>query len=456
MAAAQRINAVRRLVLDPAPVMQTWVAYGLWLVIAALAAGWMTGHGDANPMMIFSASVSTLTFVVKIKTWETLPVSRWELGRAQWWYLLGRPFLLATASTGLAAGIDAAFGWLHMAPADIAAFLAAELALLTLIGVAQPVGAALAPVFGAAGNLVAIMVPFVIAMALAFHWTLKDGFFAARGEMLTGGAIALGVAAAAYGLTPWIPLARNQLLARPGPRPVMAGKSASERPTATASRPRAGGWALFLPLFTKGLQIVALCALAAGALALPQVRAIAARAMPSSDLLLFLPLIGAISAMTLTTTAPQRVLAGLPLSALNRTVPLVAVPPAVQLSLAAVILVAANVMTKGQLDNHWLVQLGMSELGGLALAAASLPMTLRFGQKGPMMMVLVWIPLGAISGVVTSLSMAHKAYGLVLPSTVVTLVVLLLASWLWTWWEIAYGRAIYRQWTWQPVSWRGQ
>ncbi len=458
MAAVRTINPVRRLVLDPAPLLQTWVGYGLWLLIAAMAAVWMTGRGMANPMMVFSASVVTVSYIAKVKTWETLPVSRWALGRTQWWYLLGRPYLLATLSAGLAAGADAVFGWLHAGPIDILAFLAGELALLTLIGVAPPLGAGLAGLFSSAGNFAAFGVLYLAALALAFHWSLEtDAFAAVRGEMLIGGAIAVVTAVVAYALTPWTPLARNAMLNRPARQTLPASKAASARPAAVAGlrrRPN-GGWAVFSPLFNKGLRILLLCALAACVLGLPPVRYAIARIVPPDVLLLFLPVMMAVGALTLTTIAPQRVLAGLPLSALTRTVALVAVSPALQLPLAGVIIVTANAMTAGHPGAYWLPQMGMSVLGGLSLSALSLPMTLRFGQKGPVMMILAWAPLGFISGVVASLAVARKDPGLVLPSMAVVLAVIMAGAWVWTWLEIAYGRAIYRQWTWQPVNWRG-
>ncbi len=448
---------VRRLVLDPAPVLQSWVGYGMWLFIAAFAALWMSGHAASNPMMIFSVSVVTVNFVVKVKTWEILPVSRWELGRAQWWYLLGRPCLLALLTAALAAGIDAAFGWLRVGTMDIVAFLGSELALLVLIGGAVPLGAGLSTVLGVAGNLAAYAVFYPAALALAFHWSEKAGFAALRPEMLTGGMVAVAVTAVAYLLTPWIPLARNQVFNRPPAQTLPAPRAASDRPAATrGSRSPHGAWAVFAPLFNRGLRGIVMCAAAACALAVPRLRDIVAQAVPPDVLLFFLPLLGGIIAMTLTTIAPQRVLASLPLSAFGRTVALLAVSPALQLPLAGITFVMANAMTAGHPGPWWLPQLGLSVLGGLALAALALPMTLRFGQKGPTMMILAWIPLGVVSGVVTALTMKGKDHGLLMLSVVVTLVVLMLLSWWWTWWEIAYGRAIYRQWTWQPVSWRGQ
>jgi hypothetical protein len=114
------------------------------------------------------------------------------------------------------------------------------------------------------------------------------------------------------------------------------------------------------------------------------------------------------------------------------------------------------------ISTEWLRSLALVGLGVLTLSAVALPLTLRFGTKAPILMVLPFGLLGGVCGGIAVILAKHPAllFGVslrVMFWIVVGLqVVLLLGGWVWTWLEIAYGRAIYRQWSWMPVSWRGQ
>ena len=454
---------VRRLTLDPAPQLQTWVSLFLWLVVGLYAALWMTGHGISALMMVFSASASTLTFAVKVPVWRTLPLSRAALGRAQWWYLWGRPYIMAILTTAVAAAVVAILGDLHVGWADLAAFVGAEMSLLCLVAVVHPLVSVLNRAFGGYGSLAGFGLPFGAALGLAFMWGVGADFTAARPGMWLGGGVALAVALVGYGLSPWMPLAQNRPL---NFRDQLQEMGRPDGAAAPVRRTPAGGLAVFSELFQRAARIVPLMTLLAGGGGFLGGRSVSgglgSGALPLGDMLLFAPLMGAMGTMTVVSVVSQRVLAGLPLTAWSRTVALQATTLAVQLPLALVIVGAVVFFQPLTVSTQWLFGLLLAVLGSCVLPALALPATLRFGAKGPVLIMLGgMVAAGAVVGLFVSLgrdaarlaALGEYGMGLILMAV---FLVLLCAGWLWTWLEIAYGRAAYRQWTWIPMSWRGQ
>jgi len=446
---------IRRLVLDPAPVLQNLIGLVLWLVVGFMAAVWMSGHSIANLSMVFAASGVILSFIVKMRIWETLPVSRAELGRAQWWCLWGRPYILITLVTAAAALIDAVFGWLRVGGLDVAAFLGGELALLGLMAVMPPLMALLGRPFGTTGGLLGFGIPLGVAMVLGFHWTVNAKLAPVRSEMLWGGAVALGAALLAYPLSPWIPLAQ----------PKFPGHRARSKPEADSVRPAragmAGGGALFILFFQRQARMLPVLAIAVAGLAWLARSEVLPDIVPFDQLLLIVPMFGAIGVIILAAVISQRLLAGLPLSAMARTAALQGISPAFQAILFALTLAAEVFARSGTPSKEWLVDLILAGLGGMAFSALAGPATLRFGRTAPALLVaFLVVPMAMVTGVFVAMAI-HPAVLYWLPTRTMALVLagalvaLLVTGWIWTYAELAYGRAAYRQWTGVPVSWRG-
>jgi hypothetical protein len=459
MSVSRPFNAVRLLTLDLAPRMQTWLNLVTWLAVGATTVAWMKVGGSPNIMIVFSASVATLTFAVKMPLWETLPVSRTERARAQWWYLWGRPYGVALVVTAVAAAVAIPMGWLHVGPMDVGAYLGGELTLLGLVGLTVPMAAGLRRL-GVGGALVGFGLPFALAMGLGFSWNLNAAFSAARLEMIACGAMAVGIAVLAYLLSPWMPLAQPQLLRQPRQK-IVAEISRSSVPAPSTVPPKT--WALFLGLFRRAamvLPFMGIVILAIIGLSLSGLRFIP---VPLEDFLLFVPLVGAVTAITTVTTVSHRVLAGLPLTTWTRTLVLQAISPVLQVPLVALVVVTLTVARPQALSAGWLGEIGLAALGAMALTAVGLPMTLRFGRLAPSLMAgFVSGFAGAAIGGAVAATDHHLPgiYGVPMLYAVFGaggfLCLVMAAGWLWTWLELSRGRAAYRQWTWQPVRWRGR
>jgi hypothetical protein len=453
---------VRRLALDPNPLLQSRIGVLLWLVVGFIAALWMTGKGAPNFMIVLSASAITLNFAVKMPVWKTLPVSRSDLARAQWGYLWGRPYAMVIIVTAGAAAVDALFGWLRVPSTDGLAFLGGELILLCLVAVSQPLTALLAPWLGAPGAVLGFGVPFAVVLALGFRWTLDHGPAADRPEMLAGGLIAIAIALAAYGLSPWMPLAEPRF---PGARKTETDKKgAVARPAAErlAARPprRAGGYAVVGALLGRAAWIVPLLTVTAVAGGVWDLSGPWGAGLPLEHVSMLLPMLGGIWAVGLVSSTSQRVLAGLPLGALARTAALQSVGFALQVP-AAMLVIGLVALTRPHAPStDWFLELGLSMLGATAFAAAGLPAALRFGRMAPVLLAVTMTVAGVAAGILAGLNSRTGSLAGITADQWRSMaagagLALLLAGWIWTWLEIAYGRAAYRQWTWGVVRWRG-
>jgi len=447
---------VRRLVLDPFPLWQTGLSLFTWLILGAVTALWAWHGKVASLTMVFAPAGLAMSFTLKVRIYETLPVSRTELGQAQWWYLWGRSFVFALVVTAAAVAIDLGFGVLRASWADIGAYLCGEITLLFLAGLIGPVTGLMRPLFGAgAGMTVFLLV--LAPLGLAFRWSLYGSFAGFRGEMISGGVVSIGLAFVALLLSRWVPLAQ--------PYKWNAGKAtkADGAPTSrrvdTAKPASAGRLTAFI--LGRALRILPFFALLVGVLTVVARQGVLKDVLPPDMWLLYLPFFGGIGAMVLTATVSQRVLAGLPLTALQRTVALHGVAPALQVPLLAMTATAGAVLRPDGLSMQWLISIGLISLAAIFMTAMALPMFLRFGQKAPFLFIgVAAVPTGAVTGLgaATALHAGH-VFGIDLNLGMVILggilVVLVPAGWVWTWLELAYGRAAYRQRLTAFTRWRG-
>ena len=454
---------VRRLVFDPFPLWQTGLSLFGWLVLGAVTALWAYKVKVASLTMIFAPAALAMSFLQKIRIWQTLPVSRSELGQAQWWYLWGRSFVLACLTTGAAVAIDAGLGALHADWADIGAYLGGQITLLFLAGLMIPASSLARSLSGSGAAGLATIVVVFVTMGLAFHWSLDGSVFAFRSQMAWGGGVSVVLALAAFLMSPWMPLAQ--------PRTWTAGKASkadnAPSPAQKADAKPASAFRVTTFILGRLLRIVPLFALVLGLLAVATMQGALKDIVPVDVWLQFMPFFGGIGAMAITATVSQRVLAGLPLTAVQRTVALHGVAPLLQVPLLALTVAAGVVLQpagrpSSGLAEGWLMSLGLMSLGAIFLSAIALPMFLRFGQKAPFLFIgVAAAPLGALTGMnmLRAIGAGHAlgfAMGLGTLILAIFFAVLVPICWVWTWLELAYGRAAYRQRITVFTTWRGQ
>ena len=449
---------VRRLVLDPFPLWQTGLSLFLWLVVGAMTALWAWHGKVASLTTIFAPAGLAISFTLKVRTYETLPVSRSELGQAQWWYLWGRSFVFAVVVTAVAVAIDLGLGALRAGWADIGAYLCGEITLLFLAGLMVSVSGLVRPLLGARGATLAVAGVALAALGLAFHWSLDGPVSAFRAQMVWGGGVSGGLAIAAYLMSRWLPLAQPHKWS--AGRPTKADAAPSVR---TRGKPVSTG-ATRLTTFILGrlLRILPFLALIVVILTLISRLGVLKNILPPDMWLPYLPFFGGVSTMALTATVSQRMLACLPLTALQRTVALQGVAPLVQVPLLVLTVAVAAVLRPDGVSVEWLMGLGLISLGAIFMSATVLPMYLRFGQKAPFLFVgAAAAPAGAVTGLSAAMTLhAHHLFGIDLDVVMLTLgavlAVMVVVGWVWTWLELAYGRAAYRQRLSTFARWRGQ
>ncbi len=448
---------VRRLVLDPFPLWQLGLGLLLWLVIGAMTALWAWKMQTVSLTMAFSTVGLAMGFMMKVRAWETLPVSRSELGQAQWWYLWGRPFVLVAVVTAIAVAVDGALGILQADWADIGAYLCAEITLLFLSGLMAPIGG-LARRLGQGGTGMVTIAVALATLGLAFHWSLDGSVAVFRSQMVLGGLVSIGLALVALLLSRWIPLARPQ---KWGAGKASKADNVPSQARRKAARPVGAVW---LAAFILGRQarVVPFFALLVIVLTGVTRLGVLKDILPADIWLQFVPLFGGVSVMAMTAMMSQRMLAGLPLSALQRTVALQGAAPALQVPLLAVTVAAGAALGSHGVSAGWLMGTGLTALAAVFMSAIALPMFLRFGPRAPLLFIGILAgPIGATTGISTAAALhARHIFGLPIDLGILVLAVGLAAlvplGWVWTWLELAHGRAAYRQRLTAFTTWRGQ
>ncbi len=451
-------RAVRRLVLDPFPLWQTGLSLFLWLGVGAMTMLWGWKVHTPSLTMVFAPAALSMSFVTKVRTWQTLPVSRSDLGLAQWGYMWGRSLCLAFIVTAVAVALDQGFGWLHAGWADIGAYFGGEITLIVLAGLMVPISGIARPLIGQGGAGMATLVLALVALGLAFHWSLDGTVSMFRAQMVTGGLMSMALMLVALPLSRWIPLAELRTISV---GKATRGAAAPARARGNGARP-ASAFSLTAFIFGRLARIVPFFALVIGLLALVTTKGVMKDIMPAEVWLQFMPFFGGVSAMAITATVSQRVLAGLPLTALQRTVALHGVSPLLQAPLLVLTLAAGAVLRPAGFAGAWPMTVGLMSLGSIFMSAIALPMFLRFGQKAPFLFIGVAAgPLGAVTGMSTATAMnAGHGLGPIQGLEILVLAaffaILVPVAWVWTWLELAYGRAAYRQRLTAFTTWRGQ
>lgn len=448
---------VRRLVFDFAPHYQNGIGLLLWALIAFLTALWMAGKGSPNIMMLFSASIATLSYMVKIPVWRTLPISQAELGQTQWWHLFGRPIVFVLVSFVLALVVVAVFGGLAVSATDVLAYAAAEVFMVAIIGIGPLLGMWLKKPFKAVGYFTGLFAPYLAAFVIGIRWTDKEAFRSYHMEMFLVGACAVLIILLTGLFSPWLPLVK--------PSTSRPGSARNQSDSQTAPRPSGiTGWRVLVKT-TASITLKTLFIFAGlGALAM-----LAARhrmlTITEHDLawfFLLMPLLALLITMVFAQLIPYRLLGGLPLTPWQRALAIHVVAPAIQLTSLMIVCAFMMFMDRGALTLTWFIRYGFVVLCVIAYGALAQPFAMRFGRQGAAFFTGI---IAAQSGIVGALISANSrgephVFGFDVRMTMLLLVivmtVVLVASWLWTWLELKYGRAAYRH---QPVvllNWRGQ
>ncbi|MDV6329972.1 hypothetical protein [Asticcacaulis sp. 201] len=446
---------VRRLVLDLSPRLQVGIGLMLWIISGLMAALWMQGNMSPNFFMIFMTWSFTLGVTQKASTWRILPVSAKDLGQAQWWCLWGLPFLAVLITVGIAASVGAGFGWLGVSGVDICVYAGAELTLVFLMGAILPVTRVLSSTFGPSGATTGTIVFIVTILSLAFRWTGVVAFSTLRPEILAGTALSVTLAAVAYGLSARLPLAL------PNTRRLKAQKSPAPDRSADATKSATGWNALFRLALKVAMTVLLISAVVAIAIVLACGVTPLGETFDAQDILQYVPLVGTLTAIGYVPFLSQRVLAGLPLSALQRTLMLHLMSVTTQFPVFGAMMIVTAIMNPYAVNVTWVIARCVFVLTALSFAAAMIPVALRFGQKN----VLWFYGLAATPGAFGMVALNSLDAGeptwlgidMAYVPTLLTLTVLAIYGLgvIWTYLELAFGRAAYRHQPLAPTAWRG-
>jgi hypothetical protein len=446
---------VRKLVIDPFPVLPYVANLALWLAICGMSAAWMTGGISPNLMMIFSASIATQAFSQKARIWLTLPVSRKELGRAQWWYLWGLPFLAVIVVTAIAFGLDLAFGWLGVSGEDVFAIAGAEITLLFALGAVQPATRILHSAFGNAGPLIGFPILIVTLLVLGWRWSYGEDFQSVRPEIFLGTVVSGLITLFAFIFCERLPAIvpnngkKNQ---------VESKKSPAVRRKSEAST----GWrSLFhLPLKMLMYLILTFAVLAGSVFLFSSYTALDSVVDPAL-VIQFIPFIGTIAAIGFVPSISQRVLAGLPVPTITRVSVLHLISFVMQAPLFAAMIVAVTMIEAESITWAWVIGQCLVLMMALAISGILLPLALRLGQQNTIALTGIFaVPVVIGSLISTATNAVDANYFGMSPGqeffalTVISVTTMII-GWIWTFVELARGRSAYRYMPMQPATWRG-
>ena len=417
---------VRRLVLDFAPYLQNTFGLVLWLTAGIQDFEWLAGRGGLPIVAAFVPYMTSVLYVPKVPVWRTLPVSRRELGQAQWWNLWGRPLILATivmaGSWGLAAATH-----VQVAPDTALTALAGQMAVLLGSGLILPAAAIFRRLFGVTGYFIALMGGVGVLIGAMFASQLFSTVPTA--DIRMAGLASLAAIAVLYLASGALPLALPHM---PGSRKA--------RPETRSTQPGPRGWTALAQIMAWRVAMLVGLLLVAGLVARFALT-------DAGGWLRALPIFGVITSLTTVPALPPRTLAGLPVSVGTRVMLVQMVPWLFQIPAAVVTIAVTACIAPEQLTPLWLCELAFITLALISLTALLMACGLRFGYRGAMVLMgfvtaVAGVMVGFLAG---SLGPGHPD----LPAPVVSGAVAILAGlWLlsvvWTWAELARGRAAYR------------
>jgi hypothetical protein len=419
---------VRRLLLDVSPLWGTATAFAMLGVAGidyALVAQ-PAGPGGATQFIApWAAFFPSVMFAQKFPAWRALPLSSGERRRAQWWVWIGAPFgllILIMAAVTLALGLK---GWICADPAAIAGGLAGQIIAAALL-VATGVLARL--LRGRLRSWSVLLVCAGMAAVAAGMTRMRD---LDPGLLMAGGLVVLLLAAAAY-------------LNASGLGAALDRTIAALEPTALGSPDGAGwarGWAAMAPwaLAVTAVTVAAAVAVTYSPSLLlgPAHAESARRGMPNQvalTLLMMTIILGAPIAQAI------RTLRILPLSAAGLTMVLQG------FMLAVATLTFAVLWALFRVTGVDTSRVGFFFFAAVPILALRLPLSFRLES---------WWSILATAAPLILVPFLQLVPGWNTPWFKVLELGLVALIWVWTWWELAYGRGAYRAPHPALTRWRG-
>ena len=454
---------VRRLVFDLSPRGYVWGQGFGWLLLAIVAAAGTSipGHYSSGALLGLFASIWGWTCTSKFDLWQNLPIEIKELKLSQFWVLFVIPTILVITSN--------VFGGLitlilyNYVEINIRYIAVISCQLLTVISIGFCFySLCVSSVFRRRFFVSLSFLVFLIIFVLSVGLTIKANYSQMiLNSMIAFGIIALLACLAALVWNQHLPLIS---LEKSYPRQTTPSSATSSSTRSRAQRPAGGHTGVWRLLAGSIRRIAPFAGFAYGLLVLvfpaPNSMGIAGLEMPMAALQLA-PLV-CLVLMPLGFWEPQRVLVGLPVSALSRTAALQLVVPALLVPAWILMMALGALFRSDAMTPHWWIACGFTFLTALSLGAASFPVSLRLGRLG---MLLLYGGLCGITGAMIGLSPIRFGERWALegrPSTgdmktIGALVLIVILGWIWTYMELAYGRKAYQSQGLDlfPVRWRG-
>jgi hypothetical protein len=451
---------VRRLVFDPSPRRLVWGQVLFWLLLGASAvmgASSQENH-STGALLGLCGCIWVLTCIDKFNLWQSLPVSITDVKRSQFFVLLGLPlFIILSANTfGLLISIilfNFNVDFIHHI-----AKISCQLLIPISIGLsfyASSLSSILLRYFFGSLVLLFVLISISLGWNLTFYTNASQSVLILT---IAWGIIALLVCISTLVWNQHLPLVSP---GKSNPSREMRPSEPSPSTLSKAYRPpgcRAGAWRLFASSIGRIAPYagVGFCLLAFVVLT-PKSGPFLGFDRPIFFLGLAPLFCSVLVALAL--WEPQRVRAGLPVSAVGRTFALQLVVPAFLLPTWGLIFALAALLRPDALTSHWWILCGFSSLVGLSFGAASLPAGLRFRRSG---ILLVNVVFGAVTGAIgfrpTRFGEGWTLEGqLSLGDLTIMglLVIILISGWIWTYFELAFSRKGYEPQLLIPTRWRG-
>ena len=430
---------VRRLVFDTHP---AWFAYSItmWLFVVGMDYLWLLWRPSSSQLTyILTTAMPMMGYMRKAALWRLLPVSSHEIGRAQWWVLLGRPACTLIAGLLIAAAGVSVFGTIKTAPVEIITFLLAQLVIRGLVGLMFPVAEGLHQRFGPYGPVAGWLLLFGACFGATIYW---NGHFMQHAAEIYASGLVVTVCAIVLYLFP-------RLLPVPA---AMANMSFGAKTSSPAIPERAGhrhtirGWAVVVSRFARALSLAGV-----GMIAI-----VCTINLFAPDLAAFAVCVFAVFAVTIVAgiqgRMPQRILASLPMPLGARAAIIQLIGP-VALTVFDAFLLLAACLIKVDISPEFIVILALTYPVAMAVVSLLAAVSLRFGIFGAAagsgtMAIMIGAILGYLAFDELEISPAQSLIAIGCAAAVIA------ASWAWTYWELRSGRHAYRAQA-LPVRWCG-
>lgn len=418
---------IRRMALDLGPVFIFLVAIEFFAGIF-INTGWLNHTGASlylSPGLFYI--VAMFGGIGKTPIWQTLPVTRKEIGRARWWQAVGGPAVLIAAALCLPALVLAGLGRLHESWGDIGLVFSGQFAVMTMTAILSAAVATGTRKWGRGAGVLLILLAFMA------RFIFPVGTVTAHLRLLLAGA---GMGAVAGAII---------LLLLTGywePSTTVAPWTSSNRRMPQNAKTRSlsfRGWAaivgMIAPMFGSSWLLTPLVALAAKSLFGDFV------ATYIAYFLFIMPT----TAISLVATN-IRFLRGLPFAGYALTLRLVLFQLLVQAISLAVLTFT-----------FFLLHLPSPQplLATALLAAPGLffPFILRFDDRIVVFGVGCFVAaFSAIAGFTAKSPPLHMP----LPTILIGTLAVMAAGFAWSYWEIVHGRSAYRARPLIAPRWRGR